>query len=196
MKKIYISILFILFSINSFSNEIINKYEIQEGLNDAKIKIYVFESLTCPHCASFHKDVYPELKKNYIDKGIVEIYFKSFPLDLAGLNAAKITHCLKKNERISFLHHLYETQEKWLDGSTIDEINKNIESILIDFGIKDLDFKKCLLDTEIEDMILSERIDAAKRYKVKSTPTVVINEKKFDKTLDYRNLKKAIEKLI
>ena len=70
---------------------------------------------------------------NDLIKGIVKFEHHGFPLDLAGLNAAKITHCVKENERISFLHHLYENQEKWLDGSTIDEINKNIENILIDF---------------------------------------------------------------
>jgi len=196
MKKIYLSILFIFFSINAFSIEDTSKYEIKVGTDAAKIKIYVYESLTCPHCASFHKNIYPKLKTDYIDKGIVQIYFKNFPLDLAGLNASKITHCLNKDQRFNFLHHLYETQEKWLDGSTIEKINTNIENSLIKFGIKDINVKNCLSDAEIEDSILSERINASKKYKIQSTPTVVINEKKFDKTLDFKNLKKAIEKLI
>ena len=64
-----------------------------EGSVDAKINIIVYESLTCGHCAEFHKEVYPKLKKDFIDTGLVKIEFRSFPLDLAAFNASKIAHC-------------------------------------------------------------------------------------------------------
>ena len=136
------------------------------------------------------------MKTDFIDKGLVQIYFKNFPLDLAGLNAAKITHCLNNDKRLIFLHHLYETQNEWLKGKTIEDINKNLKKALDNFEIKKIDFQKCINDKEIEDLVLNERIEASKKYKIQSTPTVVINEKKFDKPLKYKNLKKAIEKLI
>ena len=196
MKKIYLIFFFLFFSLETNAATDYNKYEIKEGNKNAKVKIFIFESLTCSHCADFHKKIYPSLKTDFIDKGLVQIYFKNFPLDLAGLNAAKITHCLNNDRRLIFLHHLYETQNEWLKGKTIEDINKNLKKALDNFGIKNIDFQKCINDKEIEDLVLNERIEASKKYKIQSTPTVVINEKKFDKPLEYKNLKKAIEKLI
>ena len=95
---------------------------ITEGSENAKIEILVFESLTCPHCASFHTDVYPELKKNFIDKGLVKIEYKSFPLDIAALNASKIAHC-KNDGNANILHYLFNNQNIWAKGETIDQVN-------------------------------------------------------------------------
>ena len=196
MKNIYLIFFFLFFSLGANATADYSKYEIKEGNENAKVKIFIFESLTCPHCADFHKNIYPNLKSDFIDKGLVQIYFKNFPLDLAGLNAAKITHCLSNDKRLVFLHHLYETQNEWLKGEAIENINKNLKKKLDNFEIENIDFQKCIDDKEIEDFVLNERIEAAKKYKIQSTPTVVINEKKFDKPLEYKNLKKAIEKLI
>jgi len=102
MKKIYLIFFFLFFSLETNATADYNKYEIKEGNENAKVKIFVFESLTCPHCADFHKNIYPSLKTDFIDKGLVQIYFKNFPLDLAGLNAAKITHCLNNDKRLIF----------------------------------------------------------------------------------------------
>jgi protein-disulfide isomerase len=196
MKKIYLIFFLLFFLIGPNAAADYSKYEIKEGNENAKVKIYIFESLTCPHCADFHKNIYPNLKSDFIDKGLVQIYFKNFPLDLAGLNAAKTTYCLNSDKRSVFLHHLYETQNEWVNGETIDDINKNLKKTLDNFGIKNIDFQKCINNEEIENLVLNERIEAFKKYKIQSTPTVVINEKKFDKPLKYKNLKKAIEKLI
>ena len=196
MKKIYLIFFLLFFLIGPNAAADYSKYEIKEGNENAKVKIYIFESLTCPHCADFHKNIYPNLKSDFIDKGLVQIYFKNFPLDLAGLNAAKTTYCLNSDKRSVFLHHLYETQNEWVNGETIDDINKNLKKTLDNFGIKNIDFQKCINNEEIENLVLNERIEAFKKYKIQSTPTVVINEKKFDKPLIYKNLKKAIEKLI
>ena len=196
MKNIYLIFFFFLFSLGANATADYNKYEIKEGNENAKVKIFIFESLTCPHCADFHKNIYPNLKSDFIDKGLVQIYFKNFPLDLAALNAAKITHCLNNDKRLIFLHHLYETQNEWIKGETIEDINKNLKKALDNFGIKNIDFQQCINDEEIEDLVLNERIEASKKYKIQSTPTIIINEKKFGKPLEYKNLKKAIEKLI
>ncbi len=105
------------------------KKNISEGNDDAKIKILVYESLTCPHCATFHKEIYPDLKKEFIDKGLVKIEFKSFPLDMAALNASKIAHC-KNDGRSNILHFLYHNQQEWLKGETVEQINSNLKIII------------------------------------------------------------------
>ena len=89
MKKIILvfSIIFFYFGFALADKKI---KPIYEGNIDSKVNILVYESLTCSHCAEFHKEIYPKLKKDFIDTGLVKIEFRSFPLDLAALNASKI----------------------------------------------------------------------------------------------------------
>ncbi len=193
MKKIILILLFSFFSFSYLSSE--TKVNIlHEGNPDAKIQLIIYESLTCGHCADFHKDVYPDLKKNYIDKGLVKIEFRNFPLDLAALNASKIAHC-KNDGNSEILHFLFDNQKKWVKGSTVEEINTELIK-LFDSGKFELDIYQCISNKKIEDHILEDRIEAVKKFKLNATPTLIINNKKFDKPLNYKNLKKTLEKLI
>ena len=193
MKKIIIQTIIIsLFFI--LNNAKANIKSITEGNVDAKVKLIVFESLTCSHCADFHKNVYPSLKTDFIDKGLILIEFRNFPLDMAAFNASKIAHC-KNDGNSEILHHLYKNQSSWVRGSTIEDLNKNLKDVVQESGFK-LDFEKCITNSEIEDFILEDRINGAKNYKIEATPTLIINGKKFENTSNYKKLKKYIEKLI
>ena len=191
MKKFFIIIAF--FTTLTFNLKAETK-RIVSGNIDAKITIIAYESLTCSHCANFHKEVYPQLKKDYIDTGLAKIEFRHFPLDIAALNASKITQC-KQDQSLDILDSLYSNQQAWIKGNTIEEINKNLENFLQNEGFK-IDFEKCINDKDIEDFVLNDRIEGAKNFKVNATPTIIINNEKFEKTLNYKNLKKALEKLI
>ena len=166
------------------------------GLDKAIVKIKVFSSLTCPHCANFHIKVVPEIKKEYIDAGKVQLIFIDFPLDQVAFNASKILHCLDKKKQMTFLDIVYETQIKWTNGSNINDINKNLKKIVKNLGISSTQFDKCLIDEVISDKILNGRIDASKKYSINSTPTIVINEKKLEGSVSFKNIEKNIEKLI
>ena len=193
MKKTLLSIFYIIFfATSAFSENKINP--IYEGSPDAKIQLIIYESLTCSHCADFHKNVYPDLKENFIDKGYVKIEFRNFPLDLAALNASKIAHC-KNDGKSDILHFLFENQEQWVKGSKIEDINSNLKKIL-DTEKYGINIDKCINDKKVEDHILEDRINAVKKFKLNATPTLIINNKKFDKPLNYKNLKKTLEKLI
>ena len=191
---IRILFIYLIFFTQSFASEKSKLENITEGNENAKIEILVYESLTCPHCATFHKKIYPDLKKDFIDKGLVKIEFKNFPLDLAALNASKIAHC-KNDGKSDILHFLYDNQDIWTKGETIEEINLNLKKI-INKGNFGINIKKCINNKKIEDRILEERIESVKKFEINSTPTLIINNKKFDKPLTYKNLKKTIEKLI
>ena len=167
---------------------------ISVGNIDAKILIIAYESLTCSHCANFHKDVYPQLKKEYIDTGLAKIEFRHFPLDIAALNASKVSQC-NNDQNLEILESLYSNQQAWVKGNTAEEINNNLKKFLEKKGFK-LDFEKCVNNKEIEDFVLNDRIEGAKNFEVNATPTIIINEKKFEKSLNYKNLKKSLEKLI
>ena len=191
MKKILIFlILFFGFitNINAEVNRIIS------GNENAKITIIAYESLTCSHCANFHKDVYPQLKKDYIDTGLVKLEFRHFPLDVAAFNAAKISQC-KEEQSLEILESLYSNQQAWVKGSTIEEVNENLKKFLINEGFN-INYENCINNKEIEDFVLNDRIEGTKNFKVNATPTIIINNEKLEKTLNYKNLKKTLEKLI
>ena len=192
MKKIIIFIAIFFSTISNISAEDIKRIIV--GNKDAKITIIAFESLTCSHCASFHKDVYPELKKEYLDTGLVKIEFRHFPLDIAAFNASKVSQC-KNDGDSTILNSLYANQQKWVKGSSVEEANKNLQKFLTSEGF-DVNFENCINDQEIEEFVLNDRIDGVKNFKVNATPTIIINNKKFEKSLNYKNLKKALEKLI
>ena len=196
MKKI-VSILFIIFvgfATNLIAEDSQSIKRISVGEKNAKITIIVYESLTCGHCADFHKNVYPDIKKDFIDRGLVKIEFRNFPLDIAAFNASKIGQC-NNDGNADVLNILFSDQKKWARGKTPEEATKYLKKFLEDKGVT-LDFEKCLADKTIEDYVLNDRIEGVKKFKVNATPTIIINDKKFEKALNYKNLKKCLEKLI
>jgi len=191
MKKIFISLIVYLIFLGNLSAEV---KRIISGNFDAKITMIIYESLTCSHCADFHKNIYPQLKKDYIDTGIVKLEFRHFPLDMAALNASKISQCTQ-DQGLEILDSLYSNQKDWIKGNTVEDLNSNLKKFIQNKGFN-LDIDNCLSNKEIEDFVLNDRIEGTKNFEINSTPTVIINNKKFKKTLNYKNLKKSIEKLI
>ena len=191
MNKLFL-FLILIFGLSTSANAEIKR--IVSGNQNAKITIIAYESLTCSHCANFHKDVYPSLKKDFIDTGLVKIEFRHFPLDIAALNASKISLC-KQDQSLEILEKLYSNQQAWIKGKEIEELNNNLKEFLKNAGFN-IDFEKCINNKEIEDYVLNDRIEGTKNFKVNSTPTIIINNEKFEKSLNYKNLKKTLEKLI
>ena len=165
------------------------------GSPEAKVTIKVFSSLTCPHCAKFHTSVYEKLKKEYIDRGLVKFEHHSFPLDLAALNAEVIIRCQDNNrKKFELLNEIYIKQATWAVGSDINKINELIKKIGLNFDLSNEKMDGCLKSDQIQDEILEQRIEAQKKYKIESTPTIIINEKKYSGKVDYMQFKKAIDK--
>ena len=193
--KIFIISLVVFLKAYADENKI-DKNAVSIGSQEAIVKIKIFSSLTCPHCANFHMNVLPKIKENYLESGKVQLIFIDFPLDQAAFNASKLLHCLDKEKRINFLDIIYKDQKKWTTGSTLEDINKNLKKIVKNLGISSEKFDKCIIDEEISDKILNERIDASKKYSITSTPTIIINEKKLEGSASFKNIKKKIEKII
>ena len=195
MKNLIILFFILLFQTSIINADSSNKIErIKIGDDNAKITIIVYESLTCSHCAKFHINILPDLKREYIDIGLVRIEFRHFPLDVVALNASKIAQC-RNDGKSEILDNLYLNQTKWVKGKTIEEMNENLKKFLVSENI-DVDFNKCTNDKNIENFILNDRIQGVKKFKVNATPTIIINNKKFEKSLNYKNIKKNLEKLI
>lgn len=200
IKKIIlfnVFLFFIIFSLKSYADDLnLGSKNIVLGRDDAVVKIKIFSSFTCPHCANFHFQIIPKIKKQYIDNGKVQLIFIDFPLDQAAFNASKLLHCVNKNKQINFMDTIYEKQNKWTNSSNINEINNNLKEIAEDFGVGSDQFDKCITNQTISDKILNNRIDASQKYSINATPTIVINEKKLEESVNFENIKKKIEKII
>jgi len=192
INKIFCKILliiFIIFSINSKSSAVF------EGKTDAKVVIKVFSSLTCPACANWHSKIFYQMKKDFIDPGLVKFEHHPFPLDLAALNAEIILRCHVDNKkRFELLGKLYEKQSIWAVGSDINKINDSIKKIGSEIGLGEGEMENCLKNDSFQDEILNQRIDAQKNYKIEATPTIIIDDKKYSGKVDYLKFKKEIEK--
>ena len=165
------------------------------GSPDAKVTVKVFSSLTCPHCATFHTSIFNKLKKEYIDEGLVRFEHHAFPLDLAALNAEVVVRCQTNNEKkFKLLEEIYNKQTFWAVGSDINKINDLIKKVGLDFDLTEEKMNACLENSNVQDEILNERIEAQKKYKIESTPTIFVNEKKYSGKVDYKKFKKIIEK--
>ena len=192
VNKFFFKIFFLIFFV--FSTQVESKV-LSIGSNDAKVTIKVFSSLTCPHCANFHTNVYKKLKEEYIDKGTVKFEHHAFPLDLAALNAEVIVRCQDNNEKkFELLTEIYNKQTKWAVGSDINKINELIKKVGLNFDLSNEKMDVCLKNDQAQDEILEQRIQAQKKYKIESTPTIIINEKKYSGKIDYKQFKKAIDK--
>ena len=177
------------FSVEAKSKEV--------GIGDvnSKVTIKVFSSLTCPACANFHSKIFYQIKEEFIDKGLVRFEHHPFPLDLAALNAEIIVRCHDNNiKKFELLGKIYEKQKFWAVGSDINKINDSIKKIGLESNLKNKDMDDCLKDENKQDEILNQRIDAQKKYEIGSTPTILINEKKYKGKVEYSEFKKVLEK--
>ena len=113
---------------------------------------------------------------------------------MAALNASKISHC-RNDGNSEILHLLFKNQKNWVKGSTIEELNSHLKKI-VDTNNLGLNFENCIKNKNVEDHILEDRVEGVKKFKIEATPTLIINNKKFDKPLNYKNLKKILKKLI
>ena len=192
MTKLILKIILIFtvfFSVEAKSNEV------SIGDVNSKVTIKVFSSLTCPACANFHSKIFYQIKEEFIDKGLVRFEHHPFPLDLAALNAEIIVRCHVDNtKKFKLLGKIYEKQKLWAVGSDINKINDSIKKIGLESNLNNKDMDNCLKDEKKQDEILNQRIDAQKKYEIGSTPTILINEKKYKGKVEYSEFKKVLEK--
>ena len=197
IKAFYIFVFTTAFFFATVSQSLESSTVISIGDKNAKVTIKVFSSLTCPHCAHFHNKIFKKLKKDFIETNIVKFEHHGFPLDLAALNAEKILGCLNNVEKkLLFLNELYEKQSVWAVGSDINSINSKLTKMAKNYDLNDDKVKGCLNNEKLEEEILNSRINGHKKYSITSTPTIIINEKKYEGEHEYESFKKAINKFL
>lgn len=142
------------------------------GDPNAPIKIEEFASLTCGHCAHFHRTTFPELKKKYIDTGKVFFTFTDFPLNAPALDATMVTRCMPPERYFTFLSFLFQTQDQWaFSQSYKDSLRQNAKLA----GMTDEVFDACLANTTLKDGVVARMQENGQKHSINSTPSFVIN---------------------
>ena len=184
-------------NVNTSHSKIVDTIEALEekslGNIEAPIKMVEFASMTCGSCAKFHNDVFPSIKKDFIDSGKVFFTYKDFPLDKFALKASVIARCSGDAKFFNFLSVIYNKQKDW---TRTQDPFKSLLKIAKLGGLKNDEIKVCVGNKSIEDGILKDRLNSSKKFDITATPTIYFNGKKYDGDLSYEALKLKIESLL
>ena len=161
---------------------------------EPKIIIKVFSSFTCPYCADLHINYLPNIIEKFVNSGQAAIKLMDYPLDLPALKAAQIAKCFPNEIQLKYIDEIYLTQSEWTQAKTLSDLLSNLEKIAAKQGLGEAEFKKCANDKKSEDIVLKSRIDGQSKYEINSTPTLIINEKKFNGT--FNELEEYLKKLL
>ena len=160
------------------------------GKADAPVTIIEYASLTCPHCATFHAQTLPEIKKGWIDTGRARLVYRDFPLDGLALRAAALADCIEGDPYFAFLDALFRSQQRWARAQ--DPMGALAQIALL-AGIDQQTFDACVSDNAKLDTILRERQEGESAFGVNSTPTVIVNGRKIEGALGVKQLGKILD---
>lgn len=142
------------------------------GKKDAPVTIVEYASMTCPHCARFHNVVLPVIKKDYIDKGLVSLVFRDFPLNNMALTASVIARCAGRERYFAFVGVMFAQLDKW--GRESDPV-AGLSRIALLGGMSQTEFNACMKNEDIAKKVLEQRLVGSKKYGVQSTPSLIVN---------------------
>jgi protein-disulfide isomerase len=145
------------------------------GQPEAPITIIEYSSLTCPHCASFHKDTLPTIKKNWIEPGKARLVYRDFPLDGLALRAAALAQCVEGEAYFGFLEALFRGQSRWARAKDPTAALAQVARLA---GIDQQTFDGCIANKDAMDRILKQKVDGTRAFNIESTPTFIINGRK------------------
>ena len=161
------------------------------GEPGAPVTLTEYASLTCPHCASFHKDTLPAIKKDYIDTGKVKLLFKDFPLDRLALTASMMARCAPKERYFGLLETLFRTQDTWMRSADPSAQLQRLGQVV---GLSKQSYDACVNNKEIFDGLMAQRSQA--ESKVSSTPTFFIGDKKLSGAVTVDVLRKELDQAL
>jgi protein-disulfide isomerase len=162
--------------------------DVVEGDANAPVAIVEYASMTCSHCAAFHQDVYPTLKKNYIDTGKVKFILREFPLDPLATAAFMLAR-ETGDKRDAVVDLLFSQQKNW---AFVDKPLDGLANILKQAGIGQEKFEAVLKDQDLYKKVTDVRARANDKFGVNSTPTFFINGEKYQGEITVSDFDKII----
>jgi protein-disulfide isomerase len=163
------------------------------GQATAPVTIIEYASLTCPHCAQFHEQVLPFIKKELVESGKVRLVYRDFPLDQVALAGSVLARCAGRDRYFAFLGVLFRDQSNWARSQNPGQALSQIARL---GGIGKEIFQSCLSDNKLQESILKQRLEGTQKYQINLTPTLIINGKKFSGGLTFDQIKAVIATMI
>jgi len=160
------------------------------GKADAKITVIEYASLSCPHCARFNADVLPQIKTNYIDKGLVRWVYRDYPLNNPAYLAAVLTHCASPMRYFTLVDTLFKSQDYW---ATQQQAIVPLRQIATNEGVDQKTYDACLADTALKDKIISRLQEASTKYKIEATPSFIVEGQVHAGEISYDDFKKLLD---
>ena len=162
---------------------------------NAPVTLIEYSSLTCPHCARFHNDTLPRLKREFIDTGKVKVIYRDFPFDGIGLRASMLARCVPEERYFDFLDVLFKNQQRWSRARDPLAALTTFGTLV---GMNANDVQACIDNEELQNAILTRQLEGQERYSIRSTPTFILNNDA-DRILgaeDFSVFKRKIENLL
>ena len=182
-------------SAEEVSEEIKPIAEMVQGDLDAPIEMIEYASFTCPHCATFHADVYPQLKINYIDKGLVKFIYREVYFDKYGMWASMIARCAGADRFFGMTDQIYRKQSDWARAESDVAIVNQLRKIGLVAGLDESQLSACLQDGVKLRALVEWYSVNAKRDEIKSTPTLIINGEKYSNQ-SYEQLTEILDEIL
>jgi protein-disulfide isomerase len=160
------------------------------GDPNAPVTILEYSSLTCPHCAAFHRDTLPKLKESYIDTGKVRFVYRDFPLGRLALAAAVVGRCVDPARHFAFIDMLYRDQDAWSQSrEPLAELKVRAQLA----GMSDAQFEACLDNKPLIQAVQQRAEEGQQQYGIESTPSFIVNGKKISGEQGFEAFSKAID---
>jgi protein-disulfide isomerase len=163
------------------------------GPADAKVTIVEYASLTCSHCAAFHKDTWPELKKRYVDTGRVRFILREFPLDPLATAGFMLARCDGEGKYYPVTDLLFDQQRNW---AFTDKPLDALRAMMRQAGFSQEKFDACLKDQKLYDAVNAVKNRGMEQFRVDSTPTFFINGQRHPGNLSIDELEKIIKPML
>jgi protein-disulfide isomerase len=160
------------------------------GKADAPVAMVEYASLTCPHCAHFSNDILPQIQSAYIDKGLVKLVYRDYPLDGVALRASMLVHCLPKDRAFAMVETLFKTQDQWAgEKDPVAALDRTARL----GGLDQPAIDACIADTKLKDKIVGLAQAAETAYQVDSTPTFIIGTTKVSGAQSFEYFQKILD---
>ena len=165
------------------------------GDENAPITIIEYASMSCSHCASFHTNTLPDLKKEYIDTGKVRMVFRDYPFNYPALLGSMMMRCIPEDVRYDYMNALYQLQNTWVDRDP-KVSKKELYKIMQSGGMTKDEFDNCYSNLDNENLILEGVMAAQKEFNIKSTPSFVVNGNIVEGNKNIKEFRRIIDKIL
>ena len=163
------------------------------GDQNAKVTVIEYASLTCPHCAAFHTGTWPAIKKEYVDTGKIKFIFRDFPLDRVALAASMIARCAPKERYFGVIGLMFETQDTWRGAANPQAALESIGRLA---GMTAETLQTCVQNRAVFDAVMKQRNEGDQKFKIASTPTILVNGQKIDGNVDIERFRELVDQAL